>query len=221
MSQDVFQHFFDTSYGFDHDTATEEQLMAMLDEYEGDFERFGMDGKTALTEIRTFFDIVYSELMDESNHITKASGFATREDENGNVVVMKTTAGSDGAEQVVETAYPVDSTKIHKVNPDNADILEAFCTAGELEELSKIGHIIIGLEKSGACPIIGQSASGYASSLAVVDNAMYEWDLAGQPAEIAEHQDTQWGDMWDESYFNMDYTNDQGQTEQMIADGTD
>jgi len=41
------------------------------------------------------------------------------------------------------------------VNPDNADVLEDFCTSGELEELSKIGHIIIGLEKSGACPIVG------------------------------------------------------------------
>jgi len=164
--------------------------------------------------------------MDESNHITAASGFDTRVDDDGKIIVMQTVGGetvggADTAEHVVETKYPVDATTLHKVNPDNADLLEDFCTSGELEELSKIGHIIIGLEASGACPIIGQSASGYASSLAVVDNAMYEWDLAGQPAEIAEHQATEWGDMWDSSYFNMEHTNDQGETEQMIASGTE
>jgi len=49
---------------------------------------------------------------------------------------------------------------------------------------------------------------------------MYEWDLAGRPAEIASHQNTEWGDMWDSSYFDMDYTNANGETERMIADGT-
>jgi len=63
--------------------------MAMLEEYSGDYNTFeGEDPLTALKSIRTFFEIVYSELMDESDHIIAASGFDTKTDEDGNVVVV-------------------------------------------------------------------------------------------------------------------------------------